>query len=142
MIANRLSTESKSTQRSPFVDTSEAETFERHRFSANYLWIALHELLGHGTGQMMVQDARGDYNFDFDNPPIDPLSGKPIASWYRTGQTWTGQFRDLATTVDECRAELVGAYLMDDSDLLALFGYTDQSPITAGDSEKIPENWS
>ena len=109
ILANRLSAESKSTQRSPFTDTSEVAMFEKHRFSANFLWIVLHELLGHGTGQMMAKDAEGRYNFDFDNnPPINPITGKPIASWYRSGQTWTGQFRDLATTVDECRASLLG----------------------------------
>ncbi|PSK40121.1 hypothetical protein B9Z65_8061 [Elsinoe australis] len=32
-----------------------------------------------------------------------------------------------------CPAELVGAYLMDDKELLALFGYTDESEITAAD---------
>jgi hypothetical protein len=34
---------------------------------------------------------------------------------------------------DECRAELVGAYLMDDAELLGLFGYTATSEITAAD---------
>lgn len=139
IIANRLSAESKSTQTSPFVDASEVEQFEEHKFSASYLWLVLHELLGHGTGKLMAQDAQGKYNFDLDNPPIDPVSGRPITSWYRTGQTWTGQFRDLATTVDECRAELVGAYLMDDPDLLALFGFTDESSIAAEDSEWVPK---
>lgn len=42
-------------------------------------------------------------------------------------------FGDLATTVDECRAELVGAYLMDDLELLALLGYTSKSEVTAQD---------
>lgn len=42
-------------------------------------------------------------------------------------------FGELATTVDECRAELVGAYLMDDAELLAMFGFTADSEITAQD---------
>jgi dipeptidyl-peptidase-3 len=49
------------------------------------------------------------------------------------GQTWTSKFEDLSTTVDECRAELVGAYLIDDPELLALFGYTEHSDICAAD---------
>jgi dipeptidyl-peptidase-3 len=57
----------------------------------------------------------------------------PIVSWYKPGQTWTGRFGDLATTVDECRAELMGAYLMYDQELLALFGFTSEVDITAED---------
>lgn len=81
----------------------------------------------------MVEESGGKYNFDITNPPIDPFTGKPIASWYKPGQTWTGQFGDLATTVDECRAELVGAYLMDDVELLDLIGFNEKSDITAED---------
>lgn len=83
---------------------------------------------------MMVEESEGKFNFNIQDPPINPLSGKPIATWYKPGQTWTGQFGNLATTVDECRAELVGAYLMDDVDLLGLLGYDKSSEITAEDS--------
>jgi dipeptidyl-peptidase III len=128
-----MTAESSNLLPSPFVDPSEAETFQKHKFPAYYIWVVLHELLGHGTGKMMCQLADGTFNFDHSNPPADPLTGKPIKKWYLAGQTWTGQFEDLATTVDECRAELVGAYLMDDKELLALFGFTDSSEITAED---------
>lgn len=121
----------------PFIDASEADVFRKHKFPAYYCWVVLHELLGHGTGQMMVEELPGEYNFDIDNPPVNPLTGKPIHTWYKPGQTWTGQFADLATTVDECRAELVGAYLMDDEELLELFGFTKQSEIPAGDCELL-----
>ena len=81
----------------------------------------------------MAEEEEGNFNFDIHNPPVSPLSGKPITTWYKLGQTWTGQFGDLATTVDECRAELVGAYLMDDVELLELLGYDENSEITAAD---------
>lgn len=119
----------------PFIPFSEAEKFKEHKFPAYYWWVVLHELLGHGTGKMMVEKGKGEFNFDIENPPVNPLSGKPITSWYAPGQTWTGQFADLATTVDECRAELVGAYLMDDKELLGLLGFTDTSDIRAEDCE-------
>ena len=133
IIANRMSAESSNTGTSPFVDPSEAATFQDHKFAAYYLWVVLHELLGHGTGKMMCEISEGSFNFDRSDPPINPLTKKPIQSYYRPGQTWTGQFEDLATTLDECRAELVGAYLMDDMELLALFGFTESSNITASD---------
>ncbi|KAG9242072.1 peptidase family M49-domain-containing protein [Calycina marina] len=133
IVANRMSTESNQSEISPFIDSSEAERFHKHKFPAYYWWVVLHELLGHGTGKMMVEEADGKFNFDAENPPINPLTGRPISSWYLPGQTWTGQFGDLATTVDECRAELVGAYLMDDAELLALLGFNTDTKITAQD---------
>lgn len=132
IIANRMVAESQAKQY-PFIDVSEAEQFQKHKFPAYYLWVVLHELLGHGTGRMMVETRDGNFNFDVKNPPLNPITGEPITRWYGPGQTWTGQFGDLATTVDECRAELVGAYLMDDPELLELFGYTDVSEIRAED---------
>lgn len=117
----------------PFIDDSETKTFQKHKYPAYYWWVVLHEILGHGTGKMMIEEPGNRFNFDPASPPVNPLDGKPIKTWYKPGQTWTGQFEELATTVDECRAELVGAYLMDDPELLALFGFTDKSDIRASD---------
>ncbi|CAI6259664.1 unnamed protein product [Periconia digitata] len=133
IIANRMSAESNRAYQSPFIDPTELDSFQRAKYPAYYWWVVLHELLGHGTGKMMAEESEGKFNFDIHNPPIDPISGKPITTWYKPGQTWTGQFGDLATTVDECRAELVGAYLMDDVELLGLFAYDENSEITAAD---------
>ncbi len=129
-----MSAESNNAEVCQFLDESEAATFQKHRYPAYYWWVVLHELLGHGTGKMMIQESEDKFNFDINNPPLNPLTGKPITSWYRPGQTWTGQFGDLATTVDECRAELVGVYLMDDQELLSLFGFNSESEITSEDS--------
>ncbi|KAK8053999.1 dipeptidyl peptidase III [Apiospora saccharicola] len=132
IIANRMAAESTAVQW-PFIDADELPAFKKHKHSAYYWWVVLHELLGHGTGKMMVEQSPGQYNFDIAHPPLSPLTGEPIRSWYKPGQTWTGQFGDLATTVDECRAELVGAYLMDDKELLMLFGFTETTEIRASD---------
>ena len=120
---------------SQFIQESEAETFQRHYYRAYYMYVVLHEIYGHGTGKLLAEDPETTYNFDHEHPPIDPLTNKPVSSWYKPGQTWTGQFGDLATTLDECRAELVGAYLIDDRDLLALFDFTDKSEVTANNSK-------
>ncbi|GKZ34170.1 bifunctional diacylglycerol diphosphate phosphatase/phosphatidate phosphatase [Aspergillus brasiliensis] len=102
------------------------------------------------TGIFLISPGSGDQKFTPDvseeflialatgspsakKPPLDPFTGKPVESWYRAEQTWTGVFNDLATTVDECRAELVGAYLIDDLDILRIFGYTDQSEVQPDD---------
>ena len=132
IIANRMSAESNEADVSPFVYSPEARVFQKHKYSAYYIWVVLHELLGHGTGKLMSEE-HGKFSFDIESPPINPLTGAPINSWYKHGQTWTGVFADLATSVDECRAELVGAYLMDDPDILKLFGFNARSDITAAD---------
>lgn len=132
-----MSAESNETTTSPFIDASEAATFQKHKYPTYYWWVVLHELLGHGTGKMMIETEKGKFNFDIKDPPKNPLTGQPISSWYEPGQTWTGQFGELATTLDECRAELVGAYLMDDQELLNLFGFFPEGAITPEDS-KVP----
>lgn len=113
------------------VDPSEQEAFKRHRFHSYYIWVLLHEILGHGTGRLLSESSPGNFNFDPQNPPLNPLTGKPVESWYRPYQTWTSVFEDLATTVDECRAEIVGAYLIDEPEILGLFGYDENSEVTA-----------
>ncbi|KAI0866105.1 peptidase family M49-domain-containing protein [Xylaria cubensis] len=132
IIANRMVAESTAMQW-PFIPAEEMGLFQKHKYPAYYWWVVLHELLGHGTGRMMIEQSAGKFNFDSSNPPLNPLDGKPIQTWYRPGQTWTGQFGDLSTTVDECRCELVGAFLMDDPEFLALVGYTGQTDIKASD---------
>ena len=126
-----MTAESSDLLPSPFVGPQDAEVYQKHKFSAYYIWVVLHELLGHGTGKMMCQSSDETFNFDHNSPPVNPLTLKSVQDWYLPGQTWTGQFEDLATTVDECRAELVGAYLMDNKEMLALFGFTDSTEITA-----------
>ncbi|OJI87134.1 hypothetical protein ASPTUDRAFT_54154 [Aspergillus tubingensis CBS 134.48] len=133
IFSNRMVSESSRSRGLHMVDASEQDTFKKHRFHAYYIWVVLHEILGHGTGRFLTESADGVLNFDMENPPLDPFTGKPVESWYRAGQTWTGVFNDLATTVDECRAELVGAYLIDDLEILSIFGYTGQSEVKPDD---------
>lgn len=134
MIANSLMREAPATD-ADCIEASEKRLYLSHKSHAFYLWVVFHELLGHGTGKLLTEESAGVCNFDSQNPPVNPITNTPISTWYRPGQTWTGLFGDLATTVDECRAECVGAYLLSDKDLLSMFGYTDESAITASDLE-------
>jgi dipeptidyl-peptidase-3 len=138
MITNSMTTQSPNTEHmASFFEPSEAATFLKHRDHTFYLWVVFHELLGHGTSKLLTENPSGVFNFDNFHPPINPLTGKPVSSWYHPGQTWTGLFGDIATTVDECRAECVGAYLMSDMELLTMFGYTNESEITGRDRRYV-----
>lgn len=117
------------------VKESDVESFSRCRHRVRSVSTAVHELLGHGAGKLLAEDGIGGANFDKNNPPISPVTEKPVATWYRSGQTWTSVFEGLATSIEECRASLVAAYLMDVPELTELFGYTDTSEVTAGERE-------
>ncbi|RAK81447.1 dipeptidyl peptidase III [Aspergillus fijiensis CBS 313.89] len=133
IFSNRMVAESQRARGIHMVAEAERDTFRTHRFHAYYVWVVLHEIFGHGSGRFLMETVPGRFNFDPKNPPSHPVTGVPIATWYRPGQTWTGVFGSLSTTLDECRAELVGAYLIDDEDILAVFGYTPSAPIQPED---------
>lgn len=84
----------------------------------------------------MTEDADGKFNFDIKNPPHNPVSGKAVETWYKPGQTFLGCFGESAVSLEECRAILVGFYLLDDAQFLKGFGFTDSSDVTA-DERKI-----
>ncbi|KAL2834225.1 peptidase family M49-domain-containing protein [Aspergillus cavernicola] len=133
IFSNRMLAESHRARGLYMVSKSEQKTFKQHRPHAYYIWVVLHEILGHGTGRFLTETTPDNFNFDPNSPPLNPITGDPVKTWYQPGQTWTGVFADLSTTVDECRAELVGAFLIDDLDILALFGYTQHGEIKPDD---------
>ena len=123
MITNSLRQDAATTD-GKWLDAKEVDVYLKYKPQTFYLWVVFHELLGHGTGKLLSEESPSIWNFNVHDPPVSPLTGRPIETWYRYGQTWTSLFGDLATTVDECRAECVGAYLMSEMDLLAIFGYS------------------
>ncbi|KAH8427049.1 dipeptidyl peptidase III [Aspergillus melleus] len=133
IFSNRMVAERVRARGLHMVDETEQDTFKNHRFHSYYIWVVLHEILGHGTGRFLAEDPAGSFNFDPNNPPLNPLTQQPVDCWYRPSQTWTGVFQDLSTTVDECRAELVGAYLMDEPEILEVFRYTMNSEVKPDD---------
>lgn len=87
--------------------------------------MGLHELTGHGCGKLLQETTHGVYNFDKENPPISPLTNKPIMTWYKPGETWGSVFGSLAGSYEECRAELVAMYLSCEFPVLKIFGFGD-----------------
>ncbi|KAK3987106.1 dipeptidyl peptidase [Cladorrhinum sp. PSN332] len=112
------------------VHPSEAEPLKSHSQMVNFVTTSIHELIGHVSGKLLSETASSVYNFDKDHPPTNPLTGRAIESWYNLGQTWAGVFGKLATTVEECRANLISYYLADEKEVLRLFGLEDEASIT------------
>ncbi|KAF1738926.1 putative dipeptidyl peptidase 3 [Beauveria bassiana] len=131
VLANRLSVNNNPNLPCPWVDPSELQRFKRTTHIVRFLTTAIHELLGHGSGKLLSETEPGIYNFDKKNPPISPLTKQPVDLHYLPSQSWGSVFGKLAGTVEECRAILISEYLMDNKQLLEIFGYTDSSETTA-----------
>lgn len=111
----------------PFIKDSDFNVFSRNRDAAFEVQVGLHELLGHGCGKLLQETSPGEYNFDIKHPPISPLTNKPIATWYKPGQTWGSVFGAVAASYEECRAECVAMALSCDFGVLSIFGFGDGS---------------
>jgi dipeptidyl-peptidase-3 len=102
---------------------SDWEIFKRKFAVAYPVNVGIHELLGHGTGKLLTEDAKGQKNFD-PATTISPIDGKPVQSWYKPGETWSSVFKGISNAYEECRAEAVALYLCVVPELLTIFGQT------------------
>lgn len=109
----------------PFIRKEDDHLYRKYRDPAFEVQVGIHELLGHGCGKLLQETAPGEYNFDVKDPPISPVTKKPIESWYKPGQTWSSVFGSIASSYEECRAECVAMALACDFEILQIFGFGD-----------------
>lgn len=75
------------------------------------LMVALHELLGHGTGKLLTKNVdSGELNFDPEKVK-NPFTNEEITSFYMSTETWSSKFGKLHSGYEECRADTVALYL-------------------------------
>jgi len=84
-----------------YIAAEEVELYKLWQASAFDVQVAIHELLGHGTGKLLPEA-------------------------YTDGKTFNSVFGKLSSAYEECRAEAVGLYLSLNRELLTIFGYTDE----------------
>jgi len=73
--------------------------------------VALHELLGHGTGKLFQKDDKGELNFD-PAKVKNPFTGGEITTCYEASETWSQKFGKLHSGYEECRADSVALHLI------------------------------
>lgn len=109
----------------PFVRDEDQEVYDKYKDEAFEVQVGLHELLGHGCGKLLQETESGKFNFDINNPPVSPVTGKKVSTYYKPGETWGSVFGGLAGTYEECRAECVAVSLCPDYGILKIFGIGD-----------------
>lgn len=106
-----------------FIAPEDQELYDKYRVEAFEVQVGIHELLGHGTGKLLMELDDGTFNFDKANPPLG-VDGKPVTTYYAKGQTWGSLFGSVAGAYEECRAEAVAMYLGTNREILSIFGFT------------------
>lgn len=84
------------------TENGDEELFKNLIKEAFTVQVGLHELLGHGSGKLFYQDAKGGFNFEQANT-INPLNGQPVDKFYKEGETWDSKFPVFGSSYEECK---------------------------------------
>lgn len=99
---------SKTTEPIRYVRDIDQDLYKNLSIRAYEVQVGLHELIGHGSGKLFYE--------------ADKRSGSDnTVSHYLPNQTYNSVFGRLASTYEECRAELVGLLLSVNSNVLDIF---------------------
>lgn len=93
-----------------FTDEKLKQLYVKYHKESLFVVVALHELLGHGTGKLFSKNSDGSFNFDHNNC-INPLTDSKITTFYDIGETWHSKFGDLSGAYEECKADAVAIFL-------------------------------
>jgi hypothetical protein len=104
-----------------FIHPDDVELYNKWDVKALEMQVANHELLAPGSGKLFQEAADGSMNFDPEKV-INPLTGQNVTSWYRPGETPDTILGEVSSSMEECRAETVALFLVNNPRILELFG--------------------
>jgi len=87
-----------------FLSEEDMELVIEQYDTAEVVGVAIHELLGHGSGTLL-------YEGKFDPNLINPATGEKVDCCYKEDETWSSKFGKLSNAYEECRAETMALYL-------------------------------
>lgn len=94
-----------------YLGQADKELMVKYSKDSLTLIVALHELLGHGTGKLFTQDAEtGELNYD--KEIRNPFTDEEITTQYLSTETWSQKFGKLHSGYEECRADSVALHLI------------------------------
>ena len=94
-----------------FLTEGDADMLEKYSKESLTLIVALHELLGHGTGKLFQVNDKGEKNWDTEAVK-NPFTGEEITTFYGAQETWSQKFGKLHSGYEECRADSVALHLI------------------------------
>lgn len=102
-----------------FVTSEDDLLYKKYNTDSFEMGVGSHELIGHGTGKLFIEG-------EFDAGIVNPLTGKPVTSWYKKGESYSSRFGQLSSAYEECRAECVALLLSTMDEMYDIFGISDQ----------------
>jgi dipeptidyl-peptidase-3 len=91
-----------------FLEGVDIDRFVNYYNESLFVVVALHELIGHGSGKLFIQDKEGKLNFE---NVINPFTKEPVTTYYLPNEHWHAKFGELSGAYEECRADSVALYL-------------------------------
>lgn len=116
-LGNVLRSGLKSKERVNFIEDKYQQVYKDNVKLAFEVQVAGHELLGHGSGKLFMEEEKESFK-----DIINPLTNKPIEHYYKKGQTYDTVFGRMGSSYEECRAECVGMLTSLFSEALDIFG--------------------
>eukprot|EP01029_Cantina_marsupialis_P007691 TRINITY_DN186_c0_g2_i1.p1 TRINITY_DN186_c0_g2~~TRINITY_DN186_c0_g2_i1.p1 ORF type:complete len:731 (+),score=234.80 TRINITY_DN186_c0_g2_i1:66-2195(+) len=123
-LGNVLAAAYQSAERPQYLADKDVELYQAHMRTSFDVQVGLHELLGHGSGKLLMIDEEGKFNFDTEL--VNHLTGEKVASWYLPGETWDSKFSTIASAYEECRAECVGMVLCVEPKVFEIFNLDEE----------------
>ena len=98
-----------------FIEGDDVELFMNYYKESLFVVVALHELIGHGSGKLFAKDKDGKLNYE---NVINPFTNQPVTTYYELNEHWHAKFGELSGAYEECKADAVALYLSTFDDIV------------------------